>query len=183
MTPTHRLSIAAMLFTVLCAACVRAPVDRLAWPEDLPPLNYYEREYQRDQSNQSVQSKEDYLKWVRRFYRGWNLYPDGWNDTTRDILLGVEDDNVRERLRKKLAHLGKLISAEWAKSADDRAIRSRELSVWGQALLKAVNANEEERLVDRVTGDVNALLSRRLDPTDVSLKRYYEAPSEVYEVE
>jgi len=183
MTITHRLSIAAMFFTVLCAACARAPVDRVTWPEDLPPLNYYEREYQRDQSNQSVQSKEDYLKWVRRFYRGWNLYPDGWNDTIRDILLGVEDDNARERLRKKLARLGKLISAEWAKSSDDRAIRSRELSVWGQALLKAVNMNEEERLVDRVTGDVNALLARRLDPTEVSLTRYYEAPNEVYEVE
>lgn len=179
--PTRRIKAGLTLLTaLLCAACARTPVDRADWPEELPPIRYYQRVHEQDQGNREAQSLESYLKWVRRFYHGWELYPDGWLSTTRDILGGVEVADKRRRLEAKLTDLGRLISAEWAKSFGHRTIRSRELSVWGQALLRSVNNDEEEHLVDRITVDVNALLSGQLDPTNVTLQRYYSASADAY---
>lgn len=182
--PTQRIKAGPTLLAVLLfAACARTPVDQMDWPQALPPIHYYQQTYQQDQSNRETQSLASYLNWVRRFYHGWDLYPDGWLSTSRDILGGMENAEKRQRLEAKLAELGKLISAEWAKSSDNRTIRSRELSVWGQALLKSVNNDEEEHLVDRVTVDVKSLLSGQLDPTDVNLQRYYSASADVYSPE
>lgn len=169
---TRRYLLFGILLTTLTASCVRAPVERVEWPDDLPPVDHYQQVYERDAQNQAVQPREEYLIWVVRFYKGWKLYQDGWQTTTRDVLYAVEDAARKERMRTKLARLGQLISAEWAKKSADRRIRSRELSIWGQVLLKAMNRNEEEKLIDQVTRDVNALLAGRLDPADINLERY-----------
>lgn len=162
-----------MLFAIsVIAACTRAPVQEVEWPDDLPPIDYYEQLYERDENNRAVQSRENYLVWVVRFYKGWDLYQDGWDTMTRDILLAIDDDARKDRVRRKLAALGKLISGEWAKESDNRRIRSRELSIWGQALLKSINHEQQEELVDRVASDVNALLTHELDQTDINLQRY-----------
>lgn len=160
------------LISMLCAACIRVPVKPIEWPEDLPPLDYYKNVYDKDQRNQKLQTRENYLMWVVRFYKGWNLYQDGWHMTTRDILIGIDDEAARKRMETKLFQLGKLMSAEWAKESRDRAIQSRELSIWGQALLKSLQRRKEEQLVDQVTRDVNALLAQELDRTDINLRRY-----------
>jgi len=167
------LTVAVLLTTMLVAACGRAPVQDIDWPDELPSLRHYQEAYARDRDNQETQPQSDYLKWVLRFYRGWDLYPDGWQSTSRDILFGVDAPAQKKRLEAKLAELGRLISTEWAKNSPNRAIRSRELSIWGQALLKSVNKDEEEHLVDQITDDVKALLSERIDPVDINLKRYY----------
>jgi hypothetical protein len=168
----HALFFGFLLTVIVTASCVRAPVERVEWPEDLPPIDYYERVYASDPENQAVQSREEYFKWVVRFYRGWKLYQDGWDATTRDLLHGIEDGASRERMRRKMARLGRIVSGEWAKSAGNRRIRSRELSVWGQALLKSLNNGEEEKLIDRVTRDATSLLEGSLDPIDIQLRRY-----------
>lgn len=147
-------------------------MERVSWPSSLPPIEHYESIYAADASNQAVQTREEYLRWVVRFYKGWRLYQDGWEATTRDVLYGVEGETARKRMERKMAILGSLISAEWAKNSESRRIRTRELSIWGQALLKAMNRGAEEELIDQITRDVNALLSDRLDPSDVNLQRY-----------
>lgn len=166
------LQVPVLLIAILGAACVRAPVDRIEWPDDIPELEYYEQLYNQDLENQAVQSKKEYLMWVLRFYQGWKLHQDGWHSTTRDILNGIEDGPRKSRLRSKLARLGKLISGEWAKDSDSRRIRSRELSIWGQALLSYMDRGEEELFVDRVTRDVEALRAEKLEPQEVHLNRY-----------
>jgi len=165
------------MLAFLAASCARAPVERVAWPSGLPPIDHYESVYAEDESNQAVQSRDDYLRWVVRFYKGWRLYQDGWESTTRDVLYGVESKTERKRMKRKMATLGRLISSEWAKNSDNRRIRSRELSIWGQALLKSMNRGAEEELIDQVTRDVNALLSERLEPSDINLERYTEPGS------
>lgn len=167
----HRLLLVSLV-SLVCAACARMQARKVEWPGDLPPIAYYKQAYHEDKTNQAVQSEHTYLAWVIRFYKGWKLYQDGWEATSRDIVAGVDDKNKKKRLEVKLAHLGKLISAEWAKKSEDRVIRSRELSIWGQALVKALDRGEEETLVDQTTRDVNALLARRLDPRDITLERY-----------
>lgn len=161
-----------MMMMAVAVSCVRAPVEPVEWPEDLPPLDHYERIYDRDGENQAVQSREDYLKWVVRFYEGWDLHQDGWHATTRDVLHGIDDGADKKRLRDKMAHLGKVISGEWAKNSGSRRIRSRQLSIWGQALLTSMNRGKEENLVDQVTRDVNSLLAGDLRPSQIKLERY-----------
>lgn len=168
-----------LLLSLVCAACARAPVKTIEWPDDLPPLDYYENVYEQDRRNQDLQAREKYLTWVIRFYEGWDLYQDGWRVTTRDVLLAIDDEDTRERVESKLFYLGKLMSSEWAKESPQRAIQTRELSIWGQALVKAMDREREEQLVDRVTHDVEALLARELDRTDIELSRYFEASAGV----
>lgn len=165
-----------MLFGLLIAtaavqSCVRAPVERVEWPDDLPPIEHYERIYEQDAGNQAVQSRAEYLQWVVRFYKGWKLYQDGWQMTSQDILHNMESGPVKDRVEAKLARLGRLISGEWAKHTDQRRIRSRELSIWGQALVDSMGGDEEQ-LIDRVTSDVRSLLSKDLDPVEINLQRY-----------
>jgi len=167
-----RLLLSLALMTIAAAACVRAPVERVEWPQDLPPMDHYDRLYQEDEANRAVQSREQYLKWVVRFYKGWKLYQDGWHTMTHDVLAGMESGPAKRRMRTKMAHLGRLVSGEWAKDSNGRRIRSRELSIWGQALVNALDRGEEERLIDEVTRDVEALLAGRLDPLQVKLSRY-----------
>lgn len=167
------IAITAVFAALMLAACTRTPVkETFEWPGGLPPLGYYERVYEQDQDNRSVQTREEYLTWVVRFYKGWKLYQDGWEATTRDILLSIDHESARKRLNRKLARLGKLISAEWAKETDDRLIHSRELSIWGQVLLESINRSEEEKLVDEIGRDVKVLLAGRLDRTEINLERY-----------
>lgn len=168
----HPLLLGTLLAMTLTMSCVRAPVERVEWPDDLPPMDYYVRVYEQDRENKAVQTREKYLQWVVRFYKGWKLYQDGWDRTTRDVLHGIEDGAKKDRMKGKMHHLGKLISAEWAKNSGNRRIRSRELSIWGQALLEAMDRGREEALIDQVTRDVSALLSGNLKPTRVNLKRY-----------
>lgn len=168
----HSLPAALILMVITMASCIRTPVDRVSWPEDLPPISHYEQVYAQDDANQAVQSREKYLEWVVRFYKGWKLYQDGWQATTRDVLYAMDEGARKARVERKLAELGMLISAEWAKNSEDRSIRSRELSIWGQALLKAMNQGAEEILIDQITRDVNALLSDNLNPADINLQRY-----------
>lgn len=163
-----------LVISILCVACARLYVKPVEWPDDLPPMDYYENAYEQDPRNRALQSRDKYLTWVRRFYMGWDLYQDGWLATTRDILLGIEDEAARQRVEEKLFQLGKLLSAEWAKDSPERAVRTRELSIWGQALLKSLDHQRQEKLVDHVTRDVNALLGGSLDRTDINLKRYVE---------
>lgn len=161
-----------LIATATVASCVRAPVERLEWPDGLPPIDHYERIYKMDAENRSVQTREQYLQWVVRFYKGWKLYQDGWHMTTRDVLHDMEDGAGKHRMREKLAHLGKLISGEWAKNSDSRRIRSRELSIWGQALVESMAGGGEEALIDRVTRDVEALVSGDLEPIEINHQRY-----------
>lgn len=161
-----------MLLALVAASCARAPVQPVEWPEDLPPIGHYHQIYDQDEENQAAQSRTKYLEWVVRFYNGWKLHQDGWHATTRDVLHGIEDGADKQRLRRKMAHLGRMISGEWAKNSRSRRIRSQQLSVWGQALLDSIERGDEETLIDQVTHDVEALLSGDLDPTEITLARY-----------
>ena len=72
-------------------------------------------EYQRDRSNQKLQTWKEYWGWVQGFYQG-NLLADGWTKYSQSTLDVVKAKDARTGILKKLNHLGKLISREWAKA-------------------------------------------------------------------
>ncbi len=148
--------------------CAVTP-ERAAWPPELPPLAYFESRYAEDPGNSQHQSRQEYLKWVKAFYRGWGGLR-GWN-AIREELLADADAADRESMRRQLDVLGRRISGEWAKAYGQRVINSKMLQVWVDAANEAAERREYARLLNRLTGDVDALLSGRLDPSMITLDR------------
>lgn len=163
---------------IAIVSCVRTPTTHENWPQSLPPLSYFLDIYEADEVNQAVQSQNNYLLWVKRFYQGSKLYSDGWESITQDLLLNIEDPGELTVVRYKMDHLGKLISGEWSKISTKRSIYSRDLSIWGQALLESIERQDEEKLIDQVTQDVEAMLAGDIKPKTISIKRYYDIEDE-----
>ncbi len=163
---------AGLLLTLL-QACVTAPGSQVSWPAELPPLQYYENYYSHDEGNQLVQTQDDYLKWVKRYYQGWAFYSEGWEWLTAKVLSEVEDYPQRIRLKVKMASIGRRISAEWAKNTDHRAINSQNLLVWRDAVKVSVKRGEEENLADKISYDVDQLLAGLIPPNAIELDNYF----------
>jgi hypothetical protein len=162
-----------LLAGVLLGACATTPPTEQTWPASAPPLEHFERVYAADPANQAVQSRDEYLVWIVRFYEGWELYRQGWQDVTREVLEAVADSPDHAYVQSAMARLGKRISAEWAKDSRDRRIRTPTVVAWGTALQHSVQQAEVADLVRRVEADVTDLLAGRLDPREIRFERYY----------
>lgn len=171
LTKCYRLAAALLLVTAL-AACVSTPKTADRWPSDIPEKAYYLAHYADDHSNQKIQSEEDYLKWVHRFYRGWSFYPKGWDWLIATTLKESADYSERVAVKANMVELGRLISAEWAKNTNHRQINTSHLMAWGEALKIAVKNREQVQLTETILGDVKSLLAGTLQPSDVDLQRY-----------
>ncbi|WP_341938756.1 hypothetical protein [Marinimicrobium sp. C2-29] len=160
-----------ILFLTGCAQWRSA--ESMAWPDNLPPRERFEAMYYLDPANQKVQTKAQYLTWVRRFYNGWKLYGTGWNDLAPEVLSQVEDPQEREHLERLIQELGFNIAGEWSKDSDHNRISTRHLSIWGNALREAMIQGEEREVLEQVHRDVDNLLDRQLLAGDITASRYY----------
>ena len=143
------------------------------WPNEIPPRAYFLDQYQQDLTNRSIQNQEEYLTWIVRFYKGTDLYPNGWTNISHDILLNLKNSPTAENIKVKLDRLGLLISEEWAKNNKTRMISSYQVSVWGNALLKSLEQDGTLELIDRVASDVDDLLARKIPAQIIVADRYY----------
>jgi hypothetical protein len=114
-------------------------------------------EYQRDLSNQKVQTWREYWEWVQSFYKG-NLLADGWTKYCQTTLAAVKADGDRRVILTKINRLGKVISQEWAKDGRVRRITTMDLRRWndeigearrtddgsGQGIKKAIDTIHEQ---------------------------------------
>ncbi|MGV6807731.1 MAG: hypothetical protein ACWA5K_07515 [bacterium] len=139
----------------------------------IPPETWYQLHYQADAVNRAAQTWENYYGWAQGFYTGTTLYRRGWHQLTDEVLSSLTSAEEQHIARDKLFQLGKLISPEWAKKNNYRIINSRHMGIWGNALLVAVRRGETLNLIDRVSNDVEAMLTGRLSPEDISASRYY----------
>ncbi|WP_439509811.1 hypothetical protein [Marinimicrobium koreense] len=168
-----RLVIALVLGALSGCALFQPDVSRNAWPEDIPPRSDFEALYAADERNQAVQSQEEYLVWITRFYQGWKLYPQGWNDLVPDILAEVDDPDERAELEAELYDAGRFIASEWSKDAETRKVRTRQLSIWGNAMREAVTRGETREMIEQIARDVDRLKAQRLTYSDITPGRYY----------
>ncbi len=143
------------------------------WPDDLPKYTYFIGEYQRDSVNTNTQTLDQYLTWVKRFYQGWELYPSGWNSIKQDLLLRIKDPILAGEVKDKMDDLGLSISREWAKSNDTRAINTRHVSIWGNALLKSLQQGETLQIIERITADVQDLIGKKISADVITENRFY----------
>jgi hypothetical protein len=74
--------------------------------------------------NQTLQTREEYLGWIKSFYTGTLLYPTGWFDVQERVLSTSSPENV-DAFGPRIEEMGRLIAAEWAKENSARAIDNR----------------------------------------------------------
>lgn len=172
-SPKFVLSIVCISLSLL-TGCVGPRQASENWPQSLPPLEFYKDVYYADQKNQPQQTLNNYLRWVRNFYQGFELYRQGWNDFVPQVLADVEDPQKRSEVERQLYYLGRDISGEWGKYDEKRLIRTRHLSVWGNAMRTAMATGDVLEIINEVEQDVEALLNRTLDPDEINADRYYE---------
>lgn len=177
--PLTRLMAVLILVSSLFA-CTSNKIVRQAdsWPSDMPSRAYFLNIYEADETNKKLQTKEEYLTWIVRFYSGWELYRRGWIKMTNELVAQVEDPNQVKEIRYKVDRIGRLVSGEWAKKADTRTIYLRHVSIWGNALLESLDRNEALPLVNRVNQDVDDLLAHRIEADIITAERYFPVDEE-----
>ncbi len=158
----------------LLVGCVGPRQASENWPQSLPPLSFYKEIYYADKRNQPQQTLNNYLRWVRNFYQGFELYRQGWSDFVPDVLADIEDSQKKLEVERQLYYLGRDISGEWGKYDEKRLVRTRHLSVWGNAMRTAMAKGDVLEIINKVEQDVEALLNKSLEPEEISADRYYE---------
>lgn len=141
------------------------------WPEQLPAQRYFVSSYEQDSENKALQSQEDYLTWIVRFYLGWELMPTGWHDLRENMLFGLEGSDYVE-MEQDLGALGAKISAEWAKDNSVRKIDSAMLSLWGSVIQADFAVDARMSSVELIMQDVNAVLVGATPPSAINEERY-----------
>lgn len=167
------LALIALASTLL--ACSTQRVAQENWPDAMPSRAYFVKMYEADQLNQKVQTQEEYLTWIVRFYNGWELYRRGWIKMTDELVAQVEDPKQVNEIRYKIDRIGRLVSGEWAKKADTRTIYLRHVSIWGNALLESLDRDQALPLINRVNQDVDDLLAHKINPDVITADRYFAA--------
>ena len=157
---------------VLISACTTIN-QHAPWPAQLPPQAFFVDYYQQDVDNQQVMSEQRYLRWVQRFYLGWELYPRGWLQTMKELIQSLPTLNEQDRARQLMTALGQAVAAEWAKNGRYRVINTRHLSLWGNALSRAIVDKQQIQTLEKITQDVDDLLAKRLSPKQIRKDRYY----------
>lgn len=152
---------------------LQACVSTTDWPASLPERSVFNAAYQADHENRAIQTRDEYLTWVRRFYEGFGPMPLGWNDMTAVVLSDLEGELYR-KVASRRDLLGALISAEWAKDNSVRNIDSAMLNLWGAVILSVPDTTQRVAALDLLIADAQALLDGRLFPEDINDQRYQE---------
>lgn len=173
------LVVASFLFLT---ACVSRPPQQANWPTDIPSRDFFVAHYEADEDNKSSENLDEYLLWVIRFYKGWELYNNGWTKVTHDSLHGVTDPVVAQEIKTKMDLIGQGIACEWPKNKKDRRIYTRHIVVWGNALIESMKRGQELLLINRVLADVNGLVASQVAVDDIKAERYFprEGGDEVF---
>lgn len=162
--------------------CATSADRHAAWSASLPAQAGFAAFYLQDRRNAEMQSLDQYLVWVERFYQGWDLYPTGWNQISRDLAGKITDPGVKREIEAKLRRLGIAIAAEWAKDNSVRRITTRHVGIWGNALQKSAERAEIPNIVDRVLDDVDNLLNNRIAADVITENRFYREEDVLNEI-
>ncbi len=154
---------------VIAGCAVARPHDD-DWPAGQPPKHHFTRSWESDAENAKLQTLEQYLHWVRKFYEGTPIAP-GWTAASRRLLENRPEE-ARSRIKPRLAELGALICADWAKDNRRRRIDNRMLAVWGAAMRNAGPTGRVEAALDLIAADARAVREGTLPPEQVTSERY-----------
>ncbi|MCH2347955.1 MAG: hypothetical protein MK299_11300 [Pseudomonadales bacterium] len=160
------------LISFLCLTlCACRNTDLPNWPSELPEQHYFVSAYQSDINNTAAQSQQEYLQWVLSFYEGNLVVPTGWL-YIQNLVVRSAQPELKEKLELHLTTLGGKIAAEWAKANEHRTIDSRMLGIWGSVLQLAEGPEQQQKTIQLIGEDVNALLEKDLLAAEIQDVRY-----------
>ena len=166
-------SLIALGLLLFFTACTTQSVVKRQWPEGIPAREYFESIYYADEENRAIQTVDEYLLWVVRYYQGWELYRRGWVDVTSDLVEQIDEPDIAKSVEDKMNKIGQSVAGEWAKKSKTRKIYTRHVAIWGNALVESLNRGEELKLIEIVADDVNGLLANRVPVDAITADRYY----------
>ncbi len=145
-----------------------------SWSADLPPQKIF-IEYCQNISKGCTTSTEtnDHLIWVKRFYNGSILSPNGWNHMSEMVTSSLDNTDDVENTKDRLDKLGLRISLEWARDNDVRLINSQMLSTWANALSISAQQDQQIEFITKLEDDVEKIYLGLLNPDEITRKRYY----------
>lgn len=165
--------IAALISLLWLSGCAHRQLHDDNWPERMPSRDYFVSIYEADADNKAVQTQDEYLTWVLRFYQGWELYRRGWIRMGDELLAQIHNPAEADEIEEKVGRIGRLVAGEWAKKSNTRTIYLRHVSVWGNALLESLDKEQELPLINRINQDVDDLLARRIGKDVITADRYF----------
>jgi len=155
------------------SGCSTRMTQQAHWPKDIPSREFFVAQYESDAINKQQEDVDEYLLWVVRFYKGWELYSNGWSKVTEDSLYGVTDPVLASEIRTKMNLIGETIACEWPKNKKDRRILTRHIVVWGNALVESIKRGQELNLINRVLADARGLVGDQVAIDDIKADRYF----------
>jgi hypothetical protein len=174
----HRIALLLFVLFTFTGCQSLSPSD--VWPEEIPDKRYFVDGYlqKRNLRKVSREKMEAHLTWIKRFYLGTVIYPNGWLIASNSFLDTVEEPEVRSELSQRLEKLGISIANEWAQDNDIRNINNTNIAIWGSALRTAAEREDHVDYISQVERDVAKLLSGELSAREIDYDRYY--PEEEY---
>lgn len=147
------------------------------WPNDIPDRSIFVKAYMDKRNLESVDPRvlDSHLIWIIRFYHGTVIYPNGWNQASEMLLASVDEKQLKKEISIKINELGIKIANEWAQENEFRNINNTNIATWGSALRTSAERDDQEGFIAKIDADVDALVERRISPSDISYERYYPA--------
>ena len=160
------------------SGCNSYRIDQ-AWPIELPPQKVFIKGFLDKRSLESASDSQlsYHLGWIKKFYQGTALYPNGWLSASDQFIESVKDEEDRRTVESRMYKLGILIANEWAQDNDIRLINNANIATWGSALRTAAEKEDQLLFLEKVELDVELLLTERLRARQIKYERYFPEES------
>jgi len=145
------------------------------WPPEMPERQLFVSGYlmKRNLSSVSDEQIEYHLGWVKKFYQGTTLYPNGWLRASSRDINSIQNTDLRKQVSDRMVDLGVDIANEWAQENGVRKINSTNIATWGSAMRTAATRNEQLEFLKKVEKDVQSLVSGELLSKSIDYDRYF----------
>ena len=172
-----RLSVV-MTLSLILSACQSYKLDD-NWPSDIPPRKIFIDGYleKRDLTQATDAELSYHLGWIKKFYQGTTLYPNGWLSASEQFIATIDSRSEKKSVAKRMQKLGIAIGNEWAQDNSIRLINNTNMVTWASAMRTAAERNTHSVFLDKVEKDVQALLSEEISSRDIKYDRYFEEES------
>lgn len=146
------------------------------WPEELPNQKLFIDGYLKKRGLESAtdQQLSYHLGWIKKFYQGTTLYPNGWLNASSRFIATIDNENDKREINQRMKKLGVLIANEWAQDNKIRLINSSNMATWADAMRTAAERNEQTEFVKKVEDDVASLLEGKINSRNINYERYFK---------
>jgi len=151
------------VLVLLCLGGCSASLGRSSDP-------LFDRAWNEDVSNRTVQSRADYLRWVDVFYDGFAFQP-GWVGRQSELCRSLAPAEAL-LAEPRLEALGRTMAAEWAKNNLRRRVSTDLVRRMAKIMVDARDGGRLIAVLDALQDDVQSVIAGRLEEVVLTPDRY-----------